>query len=326
LRGHLHRCSLAGLAAAAILLIALSGHGAWSQQARAIRIIVPFPAGGSADIVTRLLADEIGRAQAVSMVVENRPGASAVLGTEAAAHAAPDGNTLLITAPSFVINAHLRKVGYDPRSSFEPICVLVNSPQIIVVNARSPYRSLADLLSAARANPGALSLASVGPGSNSHLAFELMKRTAGVDITYVPYPGNGPAVNALLGEHVTAGFVDYVGAAGEIKSGQLRALATGSANRIEPLPELPTLVELGLVDETADVWFGVVAPARTPGDALSRLAAWFKAALQSPALRPKLLAQGLYPSGVCEADFGSFIQRQYEEAARIVRAAKIEAE
>ena len=285
---------------------------------------LPFPAGGSADILTRLLAKEIGRSQTVSMAVENRPGASAVLGTEAAARAAPDGNTLLITAPSFVINAHLRRVGYDPRASFAPICVLVSSPQIIVVNTRSPYRSLSDLLHAAHASPGALSLASVGPGSNSHLAFELMERRAGVDITYVPYPGNGPAVNALLGEHVSSAFVDYVAAAGEIKSGQLRAIATGSAARIEPIPELPTLRELGLVDETADVWFAVVAPAGTPPDAMSRLAAWFKAALQAPALRPKLVAQGLYPAGICGADFAAFIQRQYEETGRIVRAANIE--
>ena len=167
----------------AALALTLVAGVAWPQSSRTIRLIVPFPAGGSADLVARMLADEIGRAQAVSVVIENRPGASAVVGTEAAARAAPDGNTLLISAPSLVINAHLRKVTYDPRASFAPICRLVSSPQIIVVNGRSAYRTLADLLSAARASPGALSLASVGPGSNSHIAFELFKRAANVDIT-----------------------------------------------------------------------------------------------------------------------------------------------
>jgi tripartite-type tricarboxylate transporter receptor subunit TctC len=297
-----------------------------SQPARTIRWIVPFPAGGSADLVARLLADEISRAEPVSVVIENRPGASAVLGTEVAARAAPDGSTLLLSAPSLVINAHLRKVNYDPRSSFAPICRLVSSPQIIVVNGRSPYRTLADLLDAARARPGALSLASVGPGSNSHIAFELFKRAAKVDITYVPYPGNSPAINALLGDHLTSAFVDYGGAFEQIRSGQVRALAAGSMNRIEMLPEVPTLIELGLINDSNDVWFGALAPARTAPDTVARLAGWFQAALQVPALRAKFVAQGLFPSAACGADFAAFIGRQYDEFGRVIAEANIEAE
>jgi tripartite-type tricarboxylate transporter receptor subunit TctC len=202
----------------------------------------------------------------------------------------------------------------------------VSSPQIIVVNGRSAYRTLADLLSAARASPGALSLASVGPGSNSHIAFELFKRAANVDITYVPYPGNTPAINALLGEHLTSAFVDYGGAFEQIRSGQLRALAAGSASRIEALPDVPTLIDLGLINDSNDVWFGVLAPAKTAPDTVSRLAAWFQAALQAPELRAKLVAQGLFPSAACGADFAAFIQRQYDEFGRVIAEAKIEAE
>jgi tripartite-type tricarboxylate transporter receptor subunit TctC len=317
---------VAGAALIFVLILALSAAGGSSQSARTIRLIVPFPAGGSADLAARMLADEIGRAEPVSIVIENRPGASAVVGTEAASRAAPDGNTLLLSAPSLVINAHLHKVNYDPRLSFAPICRLVSSPQIILVNARSPYRTLADLLSAARAKPGALSLASVGPGSNSHIAFEILKRAAKVDITYVPYPGNAPAITALLGEHLTSAFIDYGSAFEQITGGQLRALAAGSASRIDALPDVPTLIELGLVHDSNDVWFGVMAPAKTPPDALARLAGWFTAALQAPELQPKLLAQGLFPSAICGADFGAFIQRQYEEFGRVIAEAKIKAE
>jgi tripartite-type tricarboxylate transporter receptor subunit TctC len=305
---------------------ALSAGTAWSQPAGTIRLIVPFPAGGSTDVMARLLAEEISRTEAITIVTENRPGASAVIGTELAARAAPDGSTLLVTAPSFVINAHLRKVNYDPRTSFAPICHLVSAPQVIVVNGRSPYRTLADLMGAARTRPGGVSLASVGPGSNSHIAFELLKRAAQVDITYVPYPGNGPAINALLGEHVTSAFVDYAGAFEQIRASQLRALATGSAARIEALPDVPTLAETNAIGYSADVWFGVVAPARTAPETLSRLVGWFQAALQAPETRSKLIAQGLYPAGMCGPDFAAFIGQQYDDAGRVIREANIQPE
>ncbi len=158
----------------AILSIALPDHGAWSQTTRTIRIVNPYPPGGTADIIARVVSEQIGRAQGVTMVIENRPGGGTVIGTEAVARAAPDGNTLLITSVVFVINPHLRKLNYDPLTSFEPICNLVQSPQVLVVNSASPYRTLADLANAARAKPGELTLASTGPASPSHVAFEML--------------------------------------------------------------------------------------------------------------------------------------------------------
>src|SRR5262249_20639480 len=156
----------------------------------------------------------------------------AVIGYESVSRAAPDGNTLLVNAPSFVINPQLRKVNYDPLTGFEPICYLVRLPLVIVVNSASPYRTLADLLTAARTKPGELSLASVGPATIQHIAIEMLKRSANVDIIFIPYSGNVPAVNALLGGHVTAVFSNYDNVIDQLNAGKLRALATGSRTRL----------------------------------------------------------------------------------------------
>src|SRR5436853_5770410 len=199
----------AGAAVLAIISTALPDHGAWSQPTRTIKIVNPYPPGGTADIVARVLSEHIGRTQGVTMLIENRPGGGTVIGTEAASRAAPDGNTLLITSVVFVINPHLRKLNYDPLTSFEPICNLTQSPQVIFVNSGSPYRTMADLTEAARAKPGELTLASTGPASPSHVAFEMLKRTAKLDMIYVPFPGNAPTINAVLGGHVTAGVANY---------------------------------------------------------------------------------------------------------------------
>jgi tripartite-type tricarboxylate transporter receptor subunit TctC len=309
-----------------ILVLALSAYGAWSQTAKTIRIIVPSTPGGGADTLARLLADQISRAQGQTIVVENRPGASNTIGTEAASRATPDGNTLLINTPEFVINAHLRKLNYDPLTSFEPICYLVRSPQLLVVNGASPYRTLADLLNAARAKPGELTLASAGPASSPHVAFEVLKRAATVNINYVPYQGSTPAVNALLGEHLTSVLASYPNVAEQIRSGKLRALVTTSRARIEQMPDVPTIAESGFDDFEADIWFGVVAPAKTPGETLSQLAGWFSAALNAQDIKPKLAAQGLFPVGTCGADFGAFIRRQYDDYGRAIRDANIKAQ
>jgi tripartite-type tricarboxylate transporter receptor subunit TctC len=170
-------------------------------QQRPVRIIVPSTPGGGADV--------LARAQGQTVVVENRPGAGNTIGTEAAARAAPDGNTLLLTTPEFVINPHLRKLSYDPLTSFEPVCYLARSPQIFVFNPASSHRRLKDLLDAAKAKPGELTVASAGPASSPHVAIERIKREAGVNFTYVPYQGSGPALNALLGQHVTAAVASY---------------------------------------------------------------------------------------------------------------------
>ena len=299
---------------------------AWAQSARTIRIIVPSTAGGGADTLARLLADQISRAQGQTIVVENRPGASNTIGTEAASRATPDGNTLLITTPEFVINSHLRKLNYDPLTSFEPICYLARSPQLIVVNSVSPYRTLTDLLNAARAKPGELTLASAGPASSPHIAFETLKRSAGVNINYIPYQGSTPAVNALLGEHLTAVMASYPNLAELVQTGKLRAIATASAARIEPMPEVPTVAESGFQDFEADIWFGVVAPAKTPNEALTQIAGWFIAAIQAPEIKAKLATQGLFPVGTCGAAFGAFTRKQYDGYGSAIRDANIKAQ
>jgi tripartite-type tricarboxylate transporter receptor subunit TctC len=307
--------------AAAVILVALSGGAAWSQAARTIKIVVPYPPGGSTDIMARLLTEQIGRAQGQTIVVENRPGAGSVTGTEAVSRAAPDGNTVLINNGAFVINPHLRKVNYNPLTSFEPICHLASSPSLIVVNSASPYRTLADLLEAARAKPGALTMASDGPA-----AIEMLKRAAKVDMTFVPYPGAAPAMNALLGEHVTSVFGTYPPVAEQLKAGTLRPLAAGSRTRIEALAEVPTVAESGYTDYKVEEWFGVLAPAKTPKDMLSRLAGWFTAALEVPEVKAKLVAQGLFPVGMCGADFAAFLRERYDEYGRVIREANIKPE
>jgi tripartite-type tricarboxylate transporter receptor subunit TctC len=312
--------------AVTVILVGLSGHGAWSQAARTIKIVVPLAPGGGADILARLLAEYVGRAQRGGIVVENRAGAGSVIGTEAVSRAAPDGNTLLINTPNLVIGAHLRKLNYDPLTSFEPICELVNSPTVIAVNIASPYRTLADLLNAARIQPGNLTLASVGPATTLHIASEKLKRATNVNMTYVPFSGTGPTVNALLGEHITAVFAEYPAVAEQLKAGKLRALATGSPTRIEPLPELPTVAESGYPGFEVDVWWGVFAPALTPKEIVSRLAASFAAAVQAPEIKAKLVALGFYPVGVCGADFAAYLRRQYDEYGRAIREANIKAE
>jgi tripartite-type tricarboxylate transporter receptor subunit TctC len=316
----------AALAAISISLLALTGSGAWPQPASTIKIVVPLAPGGGADILARLLAERIGRAQGAGVVVENRVGAGSVIGTEAVSRAAPDGNTLLINTPNLVIAAHLRKLNYDPLTSFEPICELVNSPTVIAVNIASPYRTLADLVNAARTQPGGLTLASVGPATTLHLASEKLKRETNANMTYIPFTGSGPTVNAVLGEHVTAVFAEYPAVAEQLKAGKLRPLATGSPTRIESLPEVPTVAESGYPGFEVDVWWGVFAPASTPKEIVSRLSASFAAAVQAPEMKAKLITLGFYPVGLCGADFAAYLRRQYDEYGRVIREANIKAE
>jgi tripartite-type tricarboxylate transporter receptor subunit TctC len=313
-------------AVASVTLLALSGHGAVSQMARTIRIVVPFPAGGSADDLARLLAEEIGRSRGVNLVIENRPGAGTVVATEAVSRAAPDGNTLLIVANSFVINPSLKKLNYDPLVSFAPVCHLVSSPLIIAVNSDAPYRSLAELVSAAHAKPGELTMASVAPATTQHIAFEMLKRVADINMIHVPYPGGAPAVTALLGGHVTAVIANYSEVEAYLAAGRLRALATASHQRIQAAPDLPTVAESGYPNYESEVWFGIVAPAKTPPETISQLAGWFGAALQSASVKEKLQQQEMYPVGACGTDFAAHLRQQFDAYARVIREADIKAE
>jgi tripartite-type tricarboxylate transporter receptor subunit TctC len=317
----LGRCFAAALVMFGVT--ALSCPIAHAQSSRTVKLIVPSTPGGGADVLARLLADQVGKAQGQTIVVENRPGAGNTIGTEAVSRAAPDGNTLLITTPEFVINPHLRKLSYDPLTSFAPICYLARSPQLIVVNPATPYKTFTELLDGARARPGELTIASAGPASSPHVGIERIKHEGRVDFTYVPYQGSGPALNALLGQHVTAAMASYPNVTGQIRSGQLRAVATASQSRVVDLPDVPTVQESGFKDFDLDIWFGVVAPAGTPQDALTQLTAWFKAALQDPEILSKLKAQGLFAVGACGVDYAAFTRKQYDEYGRGIRDANI---
>jgi tripartite-type tricarboxylate transporter receptor subunit TctC len=299
---------------------------ALSQAMRTIKIVVPFPPGGGVDIVARLMADQIGRVQRASVVVENRPGAGTLIATEAVARAAPDGNTILFLANSFVINAGLRKGAYDPLSSFEPICLLTRSPNAVVVNSASPYRALSDLIADARAKPGNLTMAFQGPATSQHVGAEKLKRAAGIEMINVPFPGSAPAVNAILGGHVSALFVNYPAAAEQVSAGRLRVLATASRARIESMPDIPTVSEVVRKDFEEDVWNGAVVPARTPGEVVTQLADWLHAAIVSTEVRPKLGVQGFSAAGTCGADFASFLRAQVNEYGQLIRETNMKAE
>jgi tripartite-type tricarboxylate transporter receptor subunit TctC len=310
------------IALAAALSLAAAAPGAWAQSGT-IKIVVPYTPGSGPDILSRLMAEQIGRAQGPTVVVENRPGAGTVIGTEAVERAEPDGHTVLLVANSFVVNPALKRASYDPTRSFEPVCYLAATPMVLVVLGSSPYHTLDDLIAAARAKPGELAFASGGPGSSLHVAIEVLKRAANINVTYVPYGGTAPAVNALMGDHVAAVWADYPTVVSQLDSGTLRGLVTTSRARVEALPDVPTLGETGISNYEADIFYGIVAPAKTPPDALARLSGWFSSAIKAPDMKPKLAQQGLFPVGTCGAEFGAYLRRQGEEYSRIIREANI---
>jgi tripartite-type tricarboxylate transporter receptor subunit TctC len=321
---HMYCLVQRAIALLALLIVASFDQSAWSQTPGSFKIVVPYPPASGPDILSRLMAEQIGRDKGPTVVVENRPGGGTLIGTEAVARAAPDGGTVLLVANSFVVNPALKKL-YDPVTSFEPVCYLAATPIILVVNGASPYRSVGDLIAAARAKPGELSLAAA-PASSLQIAFEVLKRAANINMTFVPYAGTAPAVNALLGGHVTAVMADYPTVVSQLQSGTLRGLVTASQARVEPLPDVPTFAESGLGKYEANIFYGMVAPAKTPPEAITQLSGAFTAALKAPDMKPKLAKQGLFPVGTCGAEFGAFMRKQFEEYAQVIREANIKAE
>lgn len=309
------------------ILVALPGKASLAQATRSIKLVVPFAAGGINEAMSRLLADHISRAGGPPFVIEDRPGAGTVIATDAVSRASPDGNTILLVGNgSFVINPQVRKLAYDPLTSFEPICHLWRSPTVIGVNSTSPYRTLADLLTAARTRPGELTVGASGPLTAFHIGIEQLKQAANVEMTFVPYGGTVPAVNALLGEHVTSAMGDYSIFDEYLKAGKLRALAVASPTRLESLPEVPTVVESGFEGYDADSTYGVVVPSKTAKEKIAELMNWITDALHDPEIRSKLVAVGLYPLGECGTEYGAFVRNQYEKYGRIIRSANIKAE
>jgi tripartite-type tricarboxylate transporter receptor subunit TctC len=272
-----------------------------------------------------MMAEQVSRTQGATLVVENRPGAGTVIATEAVFRANPDGNTVLIVNNSFVVAPHLHKVSYDPLSGFEPICKVGSTPTVVAVNNASPYRTLEDLFNAARTKPGEITYGTA-PGSVLNVGFEMLARMANFRMTFVPFGGTAPVVSAVLGDHIAVGHVDYPAAAGQIQAGKLRALATGSRRRIVDLADVPTVAEFGYKDYELDLWYGLLAPAKTPKEVVSQLADWFTRSVQVPEIRSKLAAQGISPGDTCGAQFSVDLRQQYDAYGRAVREANIKAE
>ena len=208
-----------------------------------IKVVLPVPPGGAGDIIARLLTDQVGRLNNRRFLIETRPGAGTMIGTEAVARSAADGKTLLINAPFLLIGPHLQKLNFDPLASLDPVCHLVSSPGVLAVNAASHYRTFADLMKAVRARPGEMTFASAGPGTTHQIGFEKLKRDSGLDFIYVPFSGGGPAINALLGNHVTAVLAEYAPLSEHLKAGTLRPVAVTSTARVPSLPDVPTIGE-----------------------------------------------------------------------------------
>jgi tripartite-type tricarboxylate transporter receptor subunit TctC len=223
-----------------------------------------------------------------------------------------------------VINAAVRSsLPYDPLTSFEPLCLLVTTPQILVVNATSPYRTLADLIAAAKAKPRDLNYATVGPATTQHIAGEMLMRAAGIKLTYVPYGGGVPAITALLGGHVMAVLANPSEVMEQVNAGKLRAIAVASRERFNQLPNTPTIIEAGYPDFEATAWFGLVVPAKTPKDVIAQEITMFRQALAAPDVQSKLTAQGYNTLGVCGDDFAAHIKRQHADYGRVVKESNI---
>ncbi len=282
----------------AAVLSTLATPSAWPQAATR-KIIVPYTPGSGPDILARLMAEQIGAHKGPTMVVENRPGGGTAIGTEAAARAEPDGNTVLMVANAFVVNAAMKRGNYDVAKSFEPVCNLAATPMVFVVQASSPYKTIQDLVAAAKEKPGQISFASGGPATSLHVAIEVLKRATHIDTNYVPYGGTAPAINVLMGGHVQAVAADYPTIVSQLKEGTLRY--------------------------EAEIFYGVVAPAKTPAATLKELSDAFLAALKAPEMQPKLAQQGLFPVGTCGADFGNFLRASVAEYERVITEAGIKA-
>jgi tripartite-type tricarboxylate transporter receptor subunit TctC len=319
-------CRLTAAICLAMTLAALTAQGTWSQAAKSIKIIVPYTPGNGPDILARLLGQQVALAHGPSVVVENRPGAGAVIGTDVVARSAPDGTTLLLAAPALVINDALKRPGSTPVEHFDPVCQFAATPMILVVRGDSSYKTLNDLLSQARARPGELQMVSGGPATSLHVAIEVIKRAADVTMTYVPYGGTAPAINALMGAHVTAVMSDYPTIVSQLQSGTLRPLVTISDKRIASLPDVPTLAETGLVKYDADIFYGLVAPAKTPPAVMAQLIDMFTAAAKTPEAKAKFEQLGLFAADRCGADWGAYLNKQVADYARIARESNIKAD
>ena len=301
-------------------LVLVPTAGAQRYPDHPIKLIVPVPPGGGVDILSRAVGGKMQQSMGVPVVVDNKAGASAAIGTEALAKSPPDGYTIMMGYSAHATNPIFStSLPYDTNRDFSAIAHVGYIPLILVVNANSPYQSLEDLIAAAKAKPGQLQFASGGAGAGAHLSGELLKSTAGVDIIHVPYKGNAPALNDLLGGQVTMMFDTITTALPHVKSGKLRALAVTSPKRSTLAPELPTMIEAGLPGFDISAWYVMFAPANLPKDVMQRLNAEVNKATSDPELRKSLGEQGVEFTGGTQEDADRFVKGEIERWAKIIK-------
>ena len=307
------KCILLSVAAASVL--------AQGYPDKPLKLVVPFPPGGPTDIVGRLVAPKLAEGIGQPVVVENRPGAGGTVGSTAVARAPADGYTLLYGSTTLAIAPSLyRDLAYDPRTAFAPISLVSRGPIIAAVNAQLPAKTLKDFIALAKSSPGRINYGSAGSGTPPHLAAELFKTVAGVDLVHVPYKGGGPAVSDLAGGQVQVIFEGLPTLLPHIKSGKVRALAITGAKRDPALPEVPTFAEAGLPGYDANFWNGLVAPAGTPAEVIARLNSVLVQALATPEVHAALVRLGLEAAGTTPQQFGDFIAAEIDKWARVVKA------
>jgi tripartite-type tricarboxylate transporter receptor subunit TctC len=312
---------LSRVATATAVLLALSSAAiaADDYPNRPVRLIVPFPPGGSNDVVGRLVAKQLSEELKQQVFVDNRGGAGGTIGTEACSVSAPDGYTLCIISIAHAVNPWLHKLSYDPIKSFIPVTILATGPNVLVVNKDAPFKSVKDLIAAAKAAPGQLNYASAGVGSFQHLGGELFKLMAGVDIVHVPYKGGGPAMQDVVAGHVKIMFSSLIQTTPLIKAGQLRALGTGGAKRSPVLPDVPTIAEAGVPGYVADNWWGIVVPAGTPQPIVDKVYAATQAALKAEAVKAQFDREGASIVKMSSAEFSNYIKAEIAKWERVVK-------
>jgi tripartite-type tricarboxylate transporter receptor subunit TctC len=291
---------------------------------RPIRLIVPYPPGGSTDPAARLIASDIGPRLGQNVVVENRAGAAGAIGTEAVARAAPDGYTLLLHTSVISTDPTLKKnAPYDVKRDLAPVTLAVNGPYLLVVNPSLPVRNVAELITYAKANPGKLNFGSAGQASSGHLIGELFKKAAGIDMVHVPYKGGGPSIVGLVGNEVQLVFDTFGGSRALAESGKLRAIAVTSPNRASLMPDIPTVSESGLKDFSAVYWLGIFAPAKTPPAIIDKLHGVIRQSLETPAVKAKMLDIGNVPQALSPTEFGRVLDADIQRYRAIIDSARI---
>jgi tripartite-type tricarboxylate transporter receptor subunit TctC len=319
-------CAVA-VAALTAALLPVADAAAQAYPARPIRMIVPQSAGGSTDFVARAVAQRLDDALRQPVVVDNRPGAGSLNGTEIVAKATPDGHTLLVVAASFTINPSIRKnLPFDPVRDFSPVSQLVTLPHILVVHPSVPAKSVKELIALARAKPGSLNYGTSGVATSTHMAAELFLHLTGTQMVNIPYKGGAPGVTALLGGQVQLYFATISTAMPHIKAGKLRALAVTSPVRTSAAPEYPTIAEAGVPGYAHTSWVGMLAPAKTPKHVVARLNAAVVRVVQAPDVKALMLRDGLESIGDKPEEFAALIKSEIAKWAKVVKLAGIEAQ